>query len=52
MLKMRIQGQIIDFVEVSGDEQETIYDKLIKVRDDPNTSEDVRLIILFLLGEE
>lgn len=52
MRKMRIRGQIIDFIEISGTQEETLYDKLIKIRDDPKSNEDIRLIIQFLLGGE
>lgn len=52
MRKMRIRGQIIDFIEVEEEEVESLFDKLIKVRNDPKTDNDVRLIIQFLLGEE
>ena len=49
---MRIRGQVIDFVEVETEPQEeTIVDRLLKIRDSPDTSEEIRLIIQFIVGE-
>lgn len=52
MRKMKIQGQIIDFVDVDEPAQENIYDKLVKLRDSPETDEAIKLIICYVIGEK